>query len=523
MKVAILYNIPGEGSIRSKTEMAAELEVLETVEGAKLSLEAKGIEAVPLSCSLEALFSLKNFDLVVNLAEGFGDNLRAEPNVAGFIELLGVPYTGSPPGALEVARDKGLSKLVLEREGIPTPRFQLFRTPDEPFCLDFPVIIKPVLEDASIGITADSIVRDETDLRAKVARVLETYSQPALVEEYIEGREVNAALIIGPRGAEVLPISEIVFNLPEGVPRILGFEAKWLEDSLFFQNTVPICPAPLEPELKERIETLAKRACSALGVENYARVDFRIREEDGEPFVIEVNPNPCINPTGSGFARAAAAAGMDYAMLIERIARSALDRFGKGHLWAEAEGEEGRVGRGGDGEGFSAGEIRFRRVRAEDAPLLFGWFEDEELTRYMEPSSSLTIDQLEVSILCSKDEDFVIYKGDVAIGFASLYERTPCTGEISYLIGDPGYRGRGLGRKIVGALLDHGFSRLGLRSIFASATVENFSSIRALEGAGFRRIGTRRACSRLGEFCLDDILFDITREEYLVRRSGSEM
>jgi len=515
MKVAILYNIPGEGS-RSETEMEAELEVLETVEGAKLSLEAKGIEAVPLSCSLEALFSLRNFDLVVNLAEGFGDDLRAEPNVAGFLELLGVPYTGSPPGALGVARDKGISKLVLEREGIPTPRFQLFRTGNEPFTLAFPVIIKPVLEDASIGITADSITRDEADLRVKVARILETYDQPALVEEYIEGREVNAALIIGPRGAEVLPISEIVFSLPEGIPKILGFEAKWLEDSLFFQNTVPICPAPLEPGLKRRIESLAVQACSALGVENYARVDFRIRDEDGEPFVIEVNPNPCINPTGSGFARAAAATGMDYPKLVERLARSALDRFGKGHLWMEAAGNDGQE------EGFSAGEISFRRVRAKDVPLLFGWFEDEELTKYMEPSSSLTEELLEVSILCSKDEDFVIYWGGAPIGFASLYERTPCTGEISYLIGDPEYRGKGLGRKIVEALLDHGFLRLGLRSIFASATVENISSIRALEGAGFRRIGTRRACSRLGEFCLDDILFDITREEYLAQRYGSE-
>lgn len=516
MKVAILYNIPGEGSARSKIEMEAELEVLETVEGAKLSLEAKGIDAVPLQCSLEALFSLKNFDLVFNLAEGFGDDLRAEPNVAGFIELLGVPYTGSPPGGLEIARDKGLSKLVLEKEGIPTPRFQLFRNQDDQFSLDFPVIIKPVLEDASIGITSDSIVSDEDDLREKVARILETYRQPALVEEYVAGREMNVALIIGPDGAEVLPISEIVFNLPEGVPRILGFEAKWLEDSPFFQNTVPLCPAPLEPDLKERIEMLAKQACSALGVENYARVDFRIRDEDGEPFVIEVNPNPCINPSGSGFARAAAAAGLDYPTLIERLARSALDRFGKVHLWTETTGQDVQE------DGFSAGELRFARVRAKDAPLLFGWFKNDDLTRYMEPSSSLTIDQLEVSILCSKDEDFVIYWGDVAIGFASLYEKTPCTGEISYLIGDPDFRGRGLGRKIVEALLDHGFSRLGLRSIFASATVENGSSIRALEGAGFRRIGIRRACSRLGEFCLDDILFDITRGEYLARRSESE-
>jgi RimJ/RimL family protein N-acetyltransferase len=116
----------------------------------------------------------------------------------------------------------------------------------------------------------------------------------------------------------------------------------------------------------------------------------------------------------------------------------------------------------------------------------------------------------------------VIYCDGVPIGFASLYEKTPCTGEISYLIGDPDSRRRGLGREIVAALLDHGFLSLGLKSIFASATVENLSSIKALERAGFRRIGIRRACSLLGACCLDDILFDITKEEYLAQRSGSE-
>lgn len=516
MKVAILYNVPGDGSCRSETEMAAELEVLETVEVAKRSLEAAGHEAVPLRCSLEALFSLKNFDLVFNLAEGFGDDLRAEANVAGFIELLGIPFTGSPSEALEVARDKGLSKLVLEREGIPTPRFSIFRNGEEPFSLDFPVIIKPALEDASIGITFDSIAKDEVELRAKVSQVIETYCQAALAEEYIEGREVNAALFIGPGGFEVLPISEIVFDLPDGTPKILGFEAKWIEESPLYQNTIPLCPAPLEPELRERIEDLAKRACSALGVEGYARVDFRIREEDGEPFVIEVNPNPCINPTGSGFARAAAAAGMEYPELILRIARIALDRFGRGPLWTDARSDGGMAALEGEVV-FSAGGLDFRRVRAEDAPLLFRWFEDQELTKYMEPSMSLTIDQLVASILCSKDEDFVIFEGDLPIGFASLYERTPCTGEISYLIGDPDHRGVGLGNAIVEAIVEYGFSRLGLNSIYASATVENISSIRALEAAGFRRIGTRRASSLLGDRCLDDLLFDVTREEYLSR------
>jgi D-alanine-D-alanine ligase len=516
LKAAILYNIPGEGSARSGAEMEAELEVLETVAGVKEGLEMAGHEAVALRCSLETLFSLKSFDLVINLAEGFADDLSAEPKVAGFLELLGVPFTGSCASALELGRDKGLSKLVLDREGIPTPRFQIFRSADEAPSLDrsvleYPVIIKPVLEDASIGITVDSIARDGVDLMDKVRRIIETYRQPAIVEEYIDGREVNAALIIGPGGAELLPISEIVFDLPEGTPRILGFEAKWVEDSPFYQRTVPLCPAPLPEELRDRIEELARRACAALGVEGYARVDFRIREVDAEPFVIEVNPNPCINPMGSGFARAAAAAGIDYPELVKKIASAALDRWGKGRIWETPEPPP---------EVFVWRTLAFRRVGAEDGPLLFGWFEDRELTRYMEPSTSLTIDQLEASILCSKDEDYVVMKGDRPIGFASIYERTCCTCEISYLIGDPDYRGLGLGNVIVEALLEEAFRRLGVRTVYASATVENISSIRALEAAGFRRIGTRRASSMMGEECLDDLLFDITREEYLSGRSS---
>jgi len=159
-------------------------------------------------------------------------------------------------------------------------------------------------------------------------------------------------------------------------------------------------------------------------------------------------------------------------------------------------------------------------VGADDAPLLFGWFEDQELTRYMEPSTSLTIDQLEASILCSKDEDYVVMKGDRPIGFASIYDRTCCTCEISYLFGDPEYRGLGLGNVIVEALLEGAFRRLAVRTVYASATVENISSIRALEAAGFRRIGTRRAASKIDEDCLDDLLLDIKRDEYLSGRSG---
>lgn len=510
MRIAVLYNLPDPNSARSEIEMAAEREVLETVGGIKKSLKRYGHEAVVLKCCLEALEAIRNFDAVFNLAEGFENDLRAEPYVTGVLELYGLPYTGSPPEALELCRNKYLSKLVLEREGIKTPRFQLFKSVDDSLHLEFPVIVKPALEDASIGITNDSLARDEAGLRKNVRRVLETYRQPALVEEYVEGGEMNAALIGEGEAAEVLPISEIVFDLPPGTPRILGFEAKWQEDSPLYQNTKPLCPAPLEPELEDNINKLTRKACSALGVKNYARVDFRVRDKDA--FVIEVNPNPCINPKKSGFARAAAAAGMSYPHLVQAILDSALARKD----W-KTRNVSNYIR---DEEFLSEGELSFRRVRVDDIPILFKWFQDAELTRYMDPSSSITEDQLLFNILNSRDKDFIVCKNSVAIGFVTLYNNNGCSGEVSYLIGEPGYRGKGLSKQIVEALVKYGFMRLKLVSIFATASVGNLSSIKALKRAGFKKIGIRRSYSRVDDRCMDELLFNITRGEEPVGHLG---
>lgn len=508
MRVAVLYNLPGEQSDRSEKELIAEIEVLEEVKAVRESLEALGYEAVPLRCSSEALRAIRKCDAVFNLAEGFESNIKAEPYVAGALELLALPYTGSPPEALELCRNKYLAKLLLEGEGIPTPRFQLFRSSLEPFNLGFPVIVKPAYEDASIGITANSVARNENELRGMIRWVIETYRQPALVEEYIKGREINASVLGNGEHAEVLPLSEIVFNLPEGMPRIMSFEAKWLESSCYYENTLPRCPTQVEPALEEEIERLALRACSALGVRDYARVDFRVRGE--EVFVLEVNPNPCINPSSSGFVRSASVAGLDYSQVVKRIMDSALER-------------EGYRGGGEDKiDQFTFENLIFKKVKAGDASLLARWFNDAEVSKYMDITLPCDAEQLVVYILSSADEGFMVYLDNRAIGFASIYNMNGCTGEVSYLIGEKEHRGRGLGKKIVKSLVVHGFTRLGLSSLFASSTVENHPSIRALESAGFRRIGTRRAYQRLGMLCLDEVLFDITRDDFLVQRTPSE-
>ena len=321
MRVAVLYNIPDKNATKVEAEILAELEVLETVEGVRVALEKLGFEAVPLLCSVDALLALKRFDVVFNLAEGFENDLHAEPAVVGAFELLGISYTGSPREALELCRNKHLSKHLLEDEGIPTPRFQLFRKASDPLKLNFPVIVKPALEDASIGITSSSVARSRDELEKNVSWILETYDQPALVEEYIDGREINASVILKGDQAHVLPLSEIIFDLPPEMPRILGFDSKWQEESACYKGTMPRCPAELVPELEQEIKDLAERSCHLLGVRGYARVDFRLKGD--EAFVIEVNPNPCINPKNSGFARSASAEGMDYTQLVEKILNTA--------------------------------------------------------------------------------------------------------------------------------------------------------------------------------------------------------
>lgn len=504
----MLYNLPKGQSERNPTEIIAELEVLETVEGVKKALEGLGYEAIPVRCSINALLALLNCNAVFNLAESFGNNIRAEPYVAGALELTGLPYTGSSPDVLEICRNKYIAKVLLERENISIPQFQLFRNADSPLNLDFPVIVKPSLEDASIGITTDSVARNDNDLRKNVQRIIKTYHQPAIVEEYIDGREINASIFGTGKHVQVLPLSEIIFTLPDDMPKIVSFEAKWIEGSFEYQNTIPICPAELKSPLRGKIKKMALKACAALGVREYARVDFRVRGD--EVFVLEVNPNPCINPEGSGFVRSTSAAGLSYSQVVQMILNSAFKRKKKSENQNNSD----------DNICFTYEGLRFRRTKAGDAPLLAKWF-NNEATKYMEPSTSSGEDEIVINILTFADEDFLVYFGDAAIGFASIYNISKCTGEVSFLIGEIGFRERGFGKSILGGLAEYGFNKLGLYSLFASATIDNIPAIKSLERAGFRKIGVRRAYQSVDMLCLDEMLFDITREDFIASKKLS--
>lgn len=263
-------------------------------------------------------------DVVFNLCEGFWGDARQEMNVAGLLEMLRIPFTGSRSLCLGLTQDKARTKDLLLQKGIPSPNYLLVR-PGEHYPrlnnLTFPLIIKPRFEDASQGIDAASVVDDAAGVMDRIRYVHEVYRQGALVEEFIEGRELNVA-ILGDKQLTVLPVAEIQFAKELTRP-IVCFDGKWHTDSASYQGTMPVCPAKLTAKQDLLVRDVALRAYKLLECRDYARVDMRLR--DGKPYILEINANPDISPD-AGLARAAKVAGISYAKMIERILTMATQR-----------------------------------------------------------------------------------------------------------------------------------------------------------------------------------------------------
>ncbi len=330
MRIAVSFNrvpptlLRGESADRISEE-GAEVEA----EAVCRTLSEIGYEPapVPLGEDIEAFvreLRLCSPAIVFNLCEGFWGDSRKEMHVAALLELLGYTYTGAPPLCLGLTQDKARTKDLLVRHGLPTPGYALARVGEAfPKALDlcWPLFVKPRFEDASLGITSESIVETEEALHRRIRYIHETYHQDALMEEFIEGREFNAALI-GSAPFETLPLSEIRFG--KGLARpIVSYDGKWREDSSEYQKTQPLCPAPLRSREDLLLRDVSLRACKLLGCRDYARVDIRLR--DGVPYILEVNANPDISPE-AGLARAARAGRISYHNLIERIVTMALKR-----------------------------------------------------------------------------------------------------------------------------------------------------------------------------------------------------
>jgi D-alanine-D-alanine ligase len=327
-KIAIVYNQPEHSRYDTTGEMKAVVGVLDSVKAVNKALHELGytVTRLPLALPMpEAETRLRhlNADIVFNLFEGFCGYPETEALVPETLSELGIPYTGCQGNIIKLALDKARLKQFLQEVGVPTAMGQIL-TPQtlDYFRLDFPCIVKPANEDASHGLTGDSVVNDLKALEKQVNLISASYGGRALVEKFLDGREYSAT-VMGKTEFFVLPVSEMVYSLPPGVSRILTFEAKWEPDSLYFKGTNTICPAQIDAEEREKIAKTALTVFKLTGCRGYARVDMRA-DSQGVINVLEVNPNPDISP-GTGVARQSTAAGMTYTEFIGKIIQLALE------------------------------------------------------------------------------------------------------------------------------------------------------------------------------------------------------
>jgi D-alanine-D-alanine ligase len=333
-RIAVLYNVDFEDARPEDDPMwASRADVAFVATSVATALASSGYEPqlVGVDGDLAGLRDRlleHGADCAFNLCESLVGDARLESAVPLVLELLHIPFTGSPPEVLSFALRKDRVKQRLEAAGIPTPAGRVLARPDDPCDLPFPLIVKPVREDGSAGITHASVVKDAAELARVVESVVTSFRQPALVEQYIDGREFNVAMLGHPT-PRVLPLSEIDFTgLPDDVPRIVSYDAKWTSGSVDDLGTVPVLHPSLPNAVAARVRRVAADAFRAVGVRDYGRVDVRLAS-NGVPYVVDVNPNCDLSPH-AGMARAAAAVGIDYEDLAGLLVRYALRRRTRG-------------------------------------------------------------------------------------------------------------------------------------------------------------------------------------------------
>jgi D-alanine-D-alanine ligase len=269
-------------------------------------------------------------DLIFNLTESYAGDDTKDMNIAAYLDLLDRQYTGAGPHSLYLAQDKALAKKIFAFHGIKTPYFATsYRGKlDHSHDISFPLIVKPTSEDGSIGIDASSVVESVKELMEKIHYIHEEFDSPALIEEYIEGREIYAA-VLGNENPEVLPMVELdLSKLPKGTPKIAGKDVKWDKETEAYKVTKSAVAEDLEESTVKRLSDTALSAYQALKLRDYGRIDMRLTKK-GEVFVIEANPNPWLASTAE-FAMAAKKAGRNYSQLIAEIVDLARARYVNG-------------------------------------------------------------------------------------------------------------------------------------------------------------------------------------------------
>ena len=348
MKIALLANLkqnapnwPG-----MSPDQWDDLDSWETIQSITLALEKAGHRVTFLEGDASLYNNLQAVkpDMCFNICEGhFGDSREAQ--IPAILELLRIPYTGSRVLTLALALDKPMTKRVLAYHDLPTPAFQTFERENEPLgpALEFPLFVKPSCEGTGMGVSSESVVRDEAQLRRQLKRMFERYNQPILVERFIEGREITIGMVgnLTEPVAWRVPEDEDAPRIQRGLhffpPLEVDMGAYPVEEGGIYTNRIKVelahnfyylCPAPLSPDQIEELNWLAAATFRVMGCLDVARVDFRLDANNGnKPYILEINPLPGLNPHYSDLCIEAKAGGWSYEQLINSIVEETAERY----------------------------------------------------------------------------------------------------------------------------------------------------------------------------------------------------
>jgi D-alanine-D-alanine ligase len=318
--VGIVHNVPVPAG---HAFSVASRDILTQVEAIETALEDLGHPSIriPFTRDISGFIQKAReakVEMASNLCETVDDDPRFAGHPAAILELLAIPFSGSPSVSLMLTTDKVMTKRLLRANGITSPNYMIYshKAKCDFHVLRYPVILKPILQDASIGIDQESIFGDDRSLKEGIKEFLDRFGV-LLVEEYIAGREFNVSML-GYPSPRVLPIAEIDFSaFPEELFPIVGYRAKWDKSSFEYYHTPRKFSQGLSPALRERIERTALECFHALMLRDYGRVDIRINDH-GQIYVLEVNANPCLSPD-AGFVAAVQQSGMSYTDMVSQL------------------------------------------------------------------------------------------------------------------------------------------------------------------------------------------------------------
>jgi D-alanine-D-alanine ligase len=336
--LSFLYNVrhryPDPDDPQSQIE--TDFDDPETIDHIISHLEKCGFHVIPIEANQDAYLALheqrSKIDMVLNYSMGiYGESRYAQ--IPAMLEMLRLPYTGSNPLTQALVMNKAKMQEILSANGVPVLPSQVFHSPDDslPAELDFPLIVKPLGQGSSAGITSKSIVTSRLELAERVESVISVFHEPALVQPFLDGREFSIPMIGNP--PVILPVIEPDFSkIPEGYARLDSLEIKWIFEEQSDTHHL-VCPAILDDPTKKTIESIALKTWKALQIRDWCRMDMRC-DKNGTPYVLDVNSPPGIIPPEismtSYFPMAARAAGINYDQLLQKLIQTALDRYQKG-------------------------------------------------------------------------------------------------------------------------------------------------------------------------------------------------